>query len=140
MCLPPRVQTRCPDCDVLQVKRLGQHHPDVATTLAATAGLLKAMGRMADAETVYRLVRAVKAWQLGQNQPARDLSLQFDTETCKLSLSMSYQHPHVSASCLYMFIVMFCRRPPWQVSNMHQALVHGCSAVLPYIARNPVEP
>lgn len=39
-----------------QVKHLGQHHPDVATTLAATAGLLKAMGRLADAETVYRLV------------------------------------------------------------------------------------
>lgn len=41
-----------------QVKRLGKHHPDVATTLAATAGLLKAMGRTSDAETVYRLVRA----------------------------------------------------------------------------------
>ena len=46
------------NCDDLQVKRLGEHHPDVATTLAATAGLLKAMGRMADAEIVYRLVRA----------------------------------------------------------------------------------
>lgn len=39
------------------MKRLGNHHPDVATTLAATAGLLKALGRAADAETVYRLVR-----------------------------------------------------------------------------------
>ncbi len=46
-----------------QVRRLGKHHPDVATTLAATAGLLKAMGRMADAETVYRLVRAPRPWQ-----------------------------------------------------------------------------
>ena len=54
-------------CDVLQVKRLGQHHPDVATTLAATAGLLKAMGRTADAETVYRLARAPKSWQLCQS-------------------------------------------------------------------------
>ncbi len=40
-----------------QVARLGQQHPDVASTLGATAGLLKAMGRTADAETVYRLVR-----------------------------------------------------------------------------------
>ena len=50
----------------LQVKRLGEHHPEVATTLAATAGLLKAMGRMADAEVVYRLVRASGSRQCAQ--------------------------------------------------------------------------
>lgn len=32
-------------------------HPDIATTMANTAGLLKAMGKHAEAETVYRTVR-----------------------------------------------------------------------------------
>lgn len=40
-----------------QVAQLGSEHPDTATTMANTAGLLKAMGRHADAETVYRTVR-----------------------------------------------------------------------------------
>lgn len=37
--------------------QLGATHPDVATTMANTAGLLKAMSKFAEAETVYRTVR-----------------------------------------------------------------------------------
>jgi hypothetical protein len=43
----------------LQVAQLGPEHADIATTMANTAGLLKAMGRTADAETVYRTVSQV---------------------------------------------------------------------------------
>lgn len=39
-----------------QVTQLGPNHPDVATTMANTAGLLKAKGKLAEAETVYRTV------------------------------------------------------------------------------------
>lgn len=39
-----------------QVAQLGAKHPDVATTMAATAGLLKALGKLSEAETVYRTV------------------------------------------------------------------------------------
>ena len=41
-----------------QVMQLGSSHPDVATTMANTAGLLKALGKHSEAETVYRTVRS----------------------------------------------------------------------------------
>jgi hypothetical protein len=41
----------------LQVMQLGGSHPAVATTMANTAGLLKALGKHSEAETVYRTVR-----------------------------------------------------------------------------------
>ena len=41
-----------------QVMQLGSEHPDVATTMANTAGLLKALGKHGEAETVYRTVRS----------------------------------------------------------------------------------
>lgn len=66
-----------------QVKRLGNHHPDVATTLAATAGLLKALGRAADAETVYRLVRAAR------RTPAFMV----------VQLAMQFEEPGVQQAC-----------------------------------------
>ena len=37
--------------------QLGSNHADVATTMANTAGLLKALGKQSEAETVYRTVR-----------------------------------------------------------------------------------
>ena len=40
----------------MQASQLGMQHPDIATTMANTAGLLKAMGKHAEAETVYRTV------------------------------------------------------------------------------------
>ena len=42
-----------------QVMQLGSEHPDVATTMANTAGLLKALGKHSEAETVYRTVRSL---------------------------------------------------------------------------------
>ena len=39
-----------------QVMQLGASHADVATTMASTAGLLKALGKQSEAETVYRTV------------------------------------------------------------------------------------
>ena len=44
-----------------QVMQLGSDHPDVATTMANTAGLLKALGKHGEAETVYRTVRSPTA-------------------------------------------------------------------------------
>ena len=40
----------------IQAAKLGSEHPDVAATMNNTAGLLKAMGKLADAEAVYRAV------------------------------------------------------------------------------------
>ncbi len=42
---------------VYQVMQLGGSHADVATTMANTAGLLKALGKQSEAEIVYRTVR-----------------------------------------------------------------------------------
>jgi len=41
---------------MFQVTHLGRDHPDVATTMANTAGLKKAQGQLSEAETVYRTV------------------------------------------------------------------------------------
>ena len=40
----------------IQTAKLGPEHPDVAYTMNHTAGLLKAMGKYSDAESVYRAV------------------------------------------------------------------------------------
>lgn len=40
----------------IQTAKLGPEHPDVACTMNHTAGLLKAMGKYSDAESVYRAV------------------------------------------------------------------------------------
>lgn len=41
----------------IQSSKLGPEDKEVATTMNNTAGLLKAMGKLADAEVVYRTVR-----------------------------------------------------------------------------------
>ena len=40
----------------IQAAKLGPEHADVAVTMNNTAGLLKAMGKFNDAESVYRAV------------------------------------------------------------------------------------
>ena len=40
----------------IQSAKLGPEHPDVASTMNHTAGLLKVMGKFGDAESVYRTV------------------------------------------------------------------------------------
>lgn len=40
----------------IQTSKLGPENKEVATTMNNTAGLLKAMGKLADAEVVYRTV------------------------------------------------------------------------------------
>lgn len=41
----------------IQASKLGPEHPEVASTMNHTAGLLKVMGKLSDAEAVYRAVR-----------------------------------------------------------------------------------
>ena len=43
----------------IQTAKLGPEHPEVAYTMNYTAGLLKAMGKFSDAESVYRAVRLI---------------------------------------------------------------------------------
>ncbi len=40
----------------IQSSKLGPEHQEVATTMNNTAGLLKTMGKLEDAEVVYRTV------------------------------------------------------------------------------------
>lgn len=40
----------------IQAAKLGPEHPEVASTMNHTAGLLKVMGKFSDAESVYRAV------------------------------------------------------------------------------------
>lgn len=42
----------------IQVSMLGPDHQEVATTMNNTAGLLRGMGKLTDAEVVYRTVSA----------------------------------------------------------------------------------
>lgn len=42
----------------IQTAKLGPEHPEVAHTMNHTAGLLKAMGKYSDAESVYRAVES----------------------------------------------------------------------------------
>ncbi|EIE24021.1 hypothetical protein COCSUDRAFT_47104 [Coccomyxa subellipsoidea C-169] len=51
------------------VMQLGPTHPEVATTMANTAGLLKAMSKFAEAETVYRTVLDMREAALGGSHP-----------------------------------------------------------------------
>ena len=44
----------------IQSSKLGPEDKEVATTMNNTAGLLKAMGKLADAEVVYRTVRQIR--------------------------------------------------------------------------------
>ena len=59
--------------DILSSK-LGPEDKEVATTMNNTAGLLKAMGKLADAEVVYRTVSSwthCECCQLGSINPAK---------------------------------------------------------------------
>ena len=49
----------------IQSSKLGPEHQEVATTMNNTAGLLKTMGKLEDAEVVYRTVSGMPflAWQ-----------------------------------------------------------------------------
>ena len=54
----------------IQSSKLGPEDKEVATTMNNTAGLLKAMGKLADAEVVYRTVslfasKGTRAFMLG---------------------------------------------------------------------------
>ena len=50
----------------IQSSKLGPEDKEVATTMNNTAGLLKAMGKLADAEVVYRTVSNPSAVSLKQ--------------------------------------------------------------------------
>ena len=52
-----RLTFKAASSPLVQALQLGTQHPDVAVTMANTAGLLKAMGKHGEAETVYRTVR-----------------------------------------------------------------------------------
>ncbi|CAL5227758.1 g10777 [Coccomyxa viridis] len=53
----------------IQVMQLGGSHADVATTMANTAGLLKALGKQSEAEIVYRTVLEMREAALGRQHP-----------------------------------------------------------------------
>ena len=47
----------------IQSSKLGPEHQEVATTMNNTAGLLKTMGKLEDAEVVYRTVSCSRCLQ-----------------------------------------------------------------------------
>ncbi|MEQ9483630.1 MAG: tetratricopeptide repeat protein [Coleofasciculus sp. F4-SAH-05] len=57
------------DCLSVTIQRLGENHPDVATSLNNLAALYKSQGRYQEAEPLYLEALALKKRLLGENHP-----------------------------------------------------------------------
>ncbi|MFM6367290.1 MAG: tetratricopeptide repeat protein, partial [Dolichospermum sp.] len=54
-------------CLIVSEKRLGENHPDVATSLNNLALLYEKQGRYTEAEPLYIRARSIREQQLGEN-------------------------------------------------------------------------
>ncbi|MEA5512282.1 tetratricopeptide repeat protein, partial [Crocosphaera sp. UHCC 0190] len=58
------------DCLRFTQQRLGENHPDVATSLNNLAELYRSQGRYPEAEPLYRRSLSIRELQLGENHPS----------------------------------------------------------------------
>ncbi|MFM6081528.1 MAG: tetratricopeptide repeat protein, partial [Dolichospermum sp.] len=91
-------------CLIVSEKRLGENHPDVASSLNNLAGLYHNQGRYTEAEPLYIRARSITEQQLGENHP--------DVATNLNGLAVLYhnQGRYTEAEPLYLRDLSICEQ------------------------------